>query len=195
MSITNYLMAPKGANPDRKRRGRGQGSGHGGTSCRGHKGQQARGNTMRARGLEGGQMPLARRLPKRGFTNKFRREYRIVSLKILSTFSDSAPITLEVMQKKGLIRKSDLLVKVLDAEKLTKKLEIHAHAFTKSAKESIETAGGKAVVIKKVAKTEAKPKSKPKLKAKPKLKPEAKPEAKPKSKPEAKPETKKQDKE
>ena len=157
MSITAYLKAPKGANKDRKRRGRGQGSGHGGTSCRGHKGQQARGNTMRARGLEGGQMPLARRLPKRGFTNKFRREYQIVSLKTLSSFSDSAPITLEVMQKKGLIRKNDFLVKVLDAEKLTKKLEIHAHAFTKSAKESIETAGGKAVIIKKPAKTEAKP--------------------------------------
>ena len=189
MSITKYLKAPKGANTDRKRRGRGQGSGHGGTSCRGNKGQQARGNTMRARGLEGGQMPLARRLPKRGFTNKFRREYQIVSLKILSSFSDSAPITLEVMQKKGLIRKSDLLVKVLDAEKLTKKLEIHAHAFTKSAKESIETAGGKAVVIKRVAKTEAKPKSKPKPK------PKSKPEAKPEAKIEAKPETKKQDKE
>jgi len=185
MSITKYLMAPKGANKDRKRRGKGQGSGHGGTSCRGHKGQQARGNTMRARGLEGGQMPLARRLPKRGFTNKFRREYQIVSLKTLSSFSDSAPVTLEAMQKKGLIRKSDLLVKVLDAEKLTKKLEIHAHAFTKSAKESIETAGGKAVVIKKATKTEVKPKAKPKSKT----------EAKPKSKPEAKPETKKQDKE
>ena len=187
MSITKYLKAPKGANPDRKRRGRGQGSGHGGTSCRGHKGQQARGNTMRARGLEGGQMPLARRLPKRGFTNKFRREYQIVSLKTLSSFSDSAPVTLEAMQKKGLIRKSDLLVKVLDAEKLTKKLEIHAHAFTKSAKESIESAGGKAVIIKKVAKTEAKPKLKPK--------PKSKPEAKPEAKIEAKPETKKQDKE
>ena len=168
MGITDYLKAPKGANPDRKRRGRGQGSGHGGTSCRGHKGQQARGNTMKARGLEGGQMPLARRLPKRGFTNKFRREYQIVSLKTLSSFSDSAPITLEAMQKKGLIRKNDLLIKVLDAEKLTKKLEIHAHAFTKSAKESIESAGGKAVIIRKAVKAEVKPAKKA----------EAKPEAK-----------------
>ncbi len=147
MAITDYLKKPKGANKDKKRRGLGRGSGHGKTACRGHKGQTARGNTKKYKGVEGGQMPLARRLPKRGFANRNKKVYQLVALKRLSSFSDKEPVTPKALKDKGLIRNEKSLVKILSTEKFKNKLEIHAHAFSKAAKSAIEQAGGKTVLI------------------------------------------------
>ena len=149
MPIIDYLKQPKGANKRKKRRGLGQGSGHGKTSCRGHKGQSARGNTKKYKGVEGGQMPLARRLPKRGFTNKNKKEYQLVAAEKLNVFSEKNPVTPELLLEKGIIRDSKGLIKVLNSgDKLKKKLEVHAHAFSKTAKLAIEDIGGSAVLIK-----------------------------------------------
>jgi large subunit ribosomal protein L15 len=149
MAIIDYLKTPQGANKKTKRRGRGQGSGHGKTACRGHKGQAARGNTKKYKGMEGGQMPLARRLPKRGFTNRYKRDYQLVDIKKLGIFSDGDIVNPEIMKKKGIISDAYLLVKVLGADKIDKKLEVHAHGFSQTVKGSIESAGGKAIVLKK----------------------------------------------
>jgi len=149
MAITEYLVLPKGAKKSKKRRGKGQGSGHGKTSCRGHKGQTARGNTKKYKGFEGGQMPLVRRLPKKGFTNKFKQTYQIVNIGDLKRVSSQEPITPNTMLSKGLIKSKYLPTKVLGAGKLQKEIEIHANAFSKSAKEAIKAAGGKAVLLKK----------------------------------------------
>jgi large subunit ribosomal protein L15 len=147
MAIINYLKAPKGANKKTKRRGRGQGSGHGKTACRGHKGQAARGNTKKYKGVEGGQMPLARRLPKRGFTNKYKRDYQIVHTGSLNIFSDGDSITLDILKGRGLIKDKLSLVKVLNSDKLKKKIEVFAHGFSETARRAIEELGGKAVVL------------------------------------------------
>jgi large subunit ribosomal protein L15 len=152
MSITDYLVLPKGASKNRKRRGRGQGSGHGGTSCRGHKGQQARGMTKRTKGFEGGQMPLLRRIPKRGFTNIFKKQYQIVNIERLKEISEEASITPALLREKGLIKNETIPVKILGEGKLEKKAEVHAHAFSKKARQAIESLGGKAIVIKKKVK-------------------------------------------
>jgi large subunit ribosomal protein L15 len=149
MSIIEYLKKPEGANKKTKRKGRGQGSGHGKTACRGHKGQSARGNTKKYKGMEGGQMPLARRLPKRGFTNRYRREYQIVGTDKLECFADGDIITLDVLKNNHIIKHAGSLVKILSNGKATKRLEVHAHGFSKSAKGAIEGAGGKVVVLKK----------------------------------------------
>ena len=147
MTIMDYLKVPKGANKKTKRRGRGQGSGHGKTACRGHKGQAARGNTKKYKGVEGGQMPLARRLPKRGFTNKYKRDYQIVHTGALNIFSDGDVVTLDALKKQGLIKDRLLLVKVLSSDKLKKKIEVCAHGFSKNARLAIEGSGGKAVIL------------------------------------------------
>lgn len=147
MTIMDYLKAPKGANKKTKRRGRGQGSGHGKTACRGHKGQSARGNTKKYKGGEGGQMPLARRLPKRGFTNKYKRDYQIIHTGALNLFSDGDVLTLDVLKKKGLIKDKFSLVKVLSSDKLQKKVEVCAHGFSKKARLAIEGLGGKVVLL------------------------------------------------
>ncbi len=149
MAIIDYLKQVKGANKKTKRRGLGQGSGHGKTACRGHKGQTARGNTKKYKGVEGGQMPLARRLPKRGFPSQNKKEYQLVNTKGLNHFSGKEPITPELMKKKGLIKNTRGLIKILNADKLGKKLEVSAHAFSKAAKLAIEQAGGSAVLLKK----------------------------------------------
>jgi len=147
MTIMDYLKVPKGANKKTKRRGRGQGSGHGKTACRGHKGQSARGNTKKYKGGEGGQMPLARRLPKRGFTNKYKRDYQIVHTGSLNFFSDGDVITLDALKKKRLIKDKLSLVKVLNSDKLQRKVEVCAHGFSKKARLAIESLGGKVVVL------------------------------------------------
>jgi len=144
------LRAPRKANTGRKRVGRGMGSGMGKTSTRGHKGQGQRTGTSMMRGFEGGQMPLHRRLPKRGFTNIFRTEYTVVNLDRLveqlegSTITE---ITLDDYKKLGLSSSKKALIKILGAGELTSALTIHAHKFSKSAVEKIEKAGGKAVVL------------------------------------------------
>jgi large subunit ribosomal protein L15 len=140
------LRAPRKANTGRKRVGRGMGSGMGKTSTRGHKGQRSRSGSHMMRGFEGGQMPLHRRLPKRGFTNIFRTEYTIVNLDRIAEL-DVAEIALEDYKKLGLSSNKKALIKVLGSGELSKAVTIHAHKFSKSAAEKIAKAGGKAVVI------------------------------------------------
>ena len=141
------IRAPRKATEKRKRIGRGMGSGMGKTSTRGHKGQGSRSGSRSKRGFEGGQMPLHRRLPKRGFTNIFREEYAVVNLDRIATLNETE-ITPEVLVKAGIIKKSDGLVKVLgNGDPLTAPVTVHAHKFSKSAVEKITKAGGKAEVI------------------------------------------------
>ena len=144
MNLSN-LRAPKKANSNKKRVGRGMGSGMGKTSTRGHKGQRSRSGSRMMRGFEGGQMPLHRRLPKRGFTNIFRTEYTILNIERIATLGEG-DVTLETLVKAGLARNGDL-VKVLGDGELKKKVNVQAHKFSKSAQEKITKAGGKAEVI------------------------------------------------
>jgi large subunit ribosomal protein L15 len=144
------LRAPKQANSNKKRVGRGMGSGMGKTSARGHKGQRSRSGSHMMRGFEGGQMPLHRRLPKRGFTNIFRTEYSVINLSRIAELHEElgqAELTLEAFTAKGLLKKRDGLVKVLGDGELTAAITVHAHKFSKSAQEKIEKAGGKAVLV------------------------------------------------
>ena len=129
------------------RKGRGPGSGLGKTAGRGHKGQKARSGGGVRPGFEGGQMPLIRRLPKRGFTNIFAKEYALVNLKDLEAFEEGTLVTPELLKQAGLVKKVKDGIKVLGDGELTKKLTVQAHKFSKSAKEKIEASGGKAEVI------------------------------------------------
>ena len=140
------LRAPKKANSNKKRVGRGMGSGMGKTSTRGHKGQRSRSGSRMMRGFEGGQMPLHRRLPKRGFTNIFRTEYTVVNLDRIAELGVSE-LTVEALVKCGLLKKRSELIKVLANGELTTAVTVHAHKFSKAAQEKIEKAGGKAVLI------------------------------------------------
>ncbi|MDP3297798.1 MAG: 50S ribosomal protein L15 [Thermodesulfovibrionia bacterium] len=140
-------LSPKqGSNKKKKRVGRGIGSGHGKTSCRGHKGQKARTGGGTRVGFEGGQMPLHRRLPKRGFTNIFRKEYAVVNLKDLDKLSESV-ITPEIILEKGVIKDTKHGIKVLGEGEIKKPVTVKAHAFSASAKDKIIKAGGIAEVI------------------------------------------------
>ena len=145
----NNLRAPEGATHKKKRLGRGQGSGLGKTSGRGNKGQKSRSGYSRKRGFEGGQMPLHRRLPKRGFTNIFKRVWAEVNLtRLEELFEAGTAVTPEVLVEKGLVRKSLMKsIAVLGKGELSKSLNITAHRFSESAKNKIEAAGGKAEVI------------------------------------------------
>jgi large subunit ribosomal protein L15 len=140
------LRAPKKANSNKKRVGRGMGSGMGKTSTRGHKGQRSRSGSRMMRGFEGGQMPLHRRLPKRGFTNIFRTEYTVVNLDRIAELG-VAELTVEALVKHGLLKKRNELIKVLASGELTGAVTVHAHKFSKAAQEKIEKAGGKAILI------------------------------------------------
>jgi len=145
MNLSN-LHAPRKASENRKRVGRGMGSGMGKTSTRGHKGQGSRSGSRLMRGFEGGQMPLHRRLPKRGFVNIFRTEYELVNLDKLAIL-DESEITPEVLRKAGMVSSKKSLVKVLGQGELSKAITVHAHKFSKSAQEKIEKAGGKVQVV------------------------------------------------
>lgn len=152
MAIRNLsnLRAPKKANENKKRVGRGMGSGMGKTSTRGHKGQGSRSGSSLMRGFEGGQMPLHRRLPKRGFTNIFRVEYTVVGLDRLAELQaehNEIEFTLEKIVNLGLRRRKDSLIKVLNNGEINTAITVHAHKFSKAAQEAIEKAGGKVVVI------------------------------------------------
>ena len=152
MAIRNLsnLRAPKKANENKKRVGRGMGSGMGKTSTRGHKGQGSRSGSSLMRGFEGGQMPLHRRLPKRGFTNIFRVEYTVVGLDRLAEIhaaSSETEFTLEKISTLGLHRRKNSLIKVLNNGEISAAITVHAHKFSRAAKEAIEKAGGKAVLI------------------------------------------------
>ncbi|AAM25417.1 large subunit ribosomal protein L15 [Caldanaerobacter subterraneus subsp. tengcongensis MB4] len=142
------LKPAEGSTKKKKRVGRGIGSGHGKTSGRGHKGQNARSGGGVRPGFEGGQMPLTRRIPKRGFTNIFKKEYAIVNVGTLEErFEDGAEITPEVLIEKGIIKDVKDGVKILGDGELTKKLTVKAHKFSQSAVEKIQAVGGKAEVI------------------------------------------------
>jgi len=145
LNLSN-LRAPKKANENKKRVGRGMGSGMGKTSTRGHKGQGSRSGSSLMRGFEGGQMPLHRRLPKRGFTNIFRVEYAVLSLSTIAELGESE-LTLETLTARGILKKRNGLVKVLANGELTTAVTVHAHKFSKAAKTAIEAAGGQAIVI------------------------------------------------
>ena len=148
--ILSNLKPAAGSVKKGKRVGRGQGSGRGGTSTRGHKGAKSRSGYSKKIGFEGGQMPLQRRVPKFGFNNINRKEYRIINLDQLQDFINRGRleenISMEDLVKVGLVRKKDL-VKVLGRGALQSKIEISAHKFTKKAKEVIESAGGVTKVL------------------------------------------------
>ena len=141
MELSN-LKPKKGARHAKKRVGRGPGSGHGKTSARGEKGQKSRSGFSRQAGFEGGQMPLHRRLPKRGFTNIFKKEYAVVNLADLEKFEAGATIDESALRKAGLVKGQNDGVKVLGNGKLSKKLTVSATKFSATARKSIEDAGG-----------------------------------------------------
>jgi large subunit ribosomal protein L15 len=145
------LKPPAGQTKPRKRVGRGMGSGHGKTSTRGSKGQRAGTGFGQKRGFEGGQMPLHRRLPKRGFTNIFKKEFAIVNLIQLEK-AEGDTFTVESLQQLGLVKKLGEGLKVLGTGTLTKKITVQAHHFSKSALDKIQKAGGTAQVIEAAAK-------------------------------------------
>ena len=141
------IRAPKRSSEKRKRVGRGMGSGMGKTSTRGHKGQRSRSGSRMMRGFEGGQMPLHRRLPKRGFTNIFRQEYAIVNLKALNGLGTVEQITPQVLIDAGLVKRKTQPVKILGLGEVGRPFVVQAHKFSKSAMAKIQAAGGRAEVI------------------------------------------------
>jgi len=146
MRLHELAPAPGSTRP-RKRLGRGIGSGLGKTSGKGQKGQKSRSGGGKRPGFEGGQLPLIRRLPKRGFTNEFKKEYAIVNVHALEGFQDGAVVDDALLMRSGLIKKPLDGVKVLGSGDLTKSLTVRATLFTRQAKEKIEAAGGKAEVV------------------------------------------------
>ncbi len=143
-----HELAPvPGSTKEAKRKGRGHGSGNGKTAGKGHKGQKARSGGGVRPGFEGGQMPLYRRLPKRGFCNIFAKKYTEVKVSALNIFEDGAEVTAEVLKNAGVIKKINDGITVLGNGEITKKLTVKAAKFTQSAKDKIEAAGGKAEVI------------------------------------------------
>jgi len=143
----NELRPAEGSTKAPKRKGRGTGSGLGKTAGRGQKGQKARSGGGVRPGFEGGQMPLSRRLPKRGFTNIFAKVYTEVNIKDLEVFEPGTVVTPELLKEKGIIRKMNDGVKILGNGELSKSLTVKAHKFSKAAQEKIEAVGGKAEVI------------------------------------------------
>ena len=141
------LRAPIGAHKPRKLLGRGSSSGHGKTSTRGSKGQTSRAGRHFYLGFEGGQSPLIRRMPKRGFTSIFKKEYQIVNLKDLNRIKE-ADISLELMETKGLIKDKDKPVKILGVGEVKQAFTIQAHAFSRKAMDAINNAGGKITIVK-----------------------------------------------
>ena len=146
MNLSTLKPAP-GSRKARKRVGRGPGSGNGKTAGRGEKGQKSRSGYSRKRGFEGGQMPLHRRIPKRGFTNIFREDYRTVNVERLNGIPAGTVVTADVLVAHGLLKKGDQRLKVLGEGELKVALTVRAHKFTASAAKKIESAGGKAEVV------------------------------------------------
>jgi large subunit ribosomal protein L15 len=145
----NNIRPAKGSTHSTKRIGRGQGSGKGGTAGKGHNGQQARAGYSQKIGFEGGQMPLQRRLPKFGFTNINRKEYRGINIDTLQLLADTkniTEITQDILVENGLAKKSEI-VKIMGRGELKAGISVSAHKFTKSAEEAISKAGGKAITL------------------------------------------------
>ena len=146
MDLSNLRPADGSKHSDNFRRGRGHGSGNGKTAGKGHKGQKARSGAPRI-GFEGGQMPLYRRIPKRGFKNRNHKEIVAINLSVLDSFDDGATVDVEALMAKGIIKNPADGVKILGNGELTKKLNVKVNAFSESAKEKIEKLGGTAEVI------------------------------------------------
>ena len=147
MSLSN-LRPPKGAKHSKKRVGRGQGSGQGAQAGRGHKGAKSRSGWKKKRGFEGGQMPLHRRVPKRGFHNPFREEYEVVNLDTLADrFEAGVEVTPELLREKGLVHGKRAPIKVLARGDISKQLTVKAHKFSGKAAEKLAAAGGAAEVL------------------------------------------------
>ena len=144
----NELKYNEGSKKDIKRLGRGSSSGTGKTSGKGHKGQNARSGGGVRPGFEGGQLPLYRRLPKRGFSNAlFKKEYAVINVSDLNKFDENTTVTAELLVEMGIIKKTLSGIKVLGNGEITKKLTVKAHAFSKTAKDKIEAQGGKVEVM------------------------------------------------
>ncbi len=141
------LTPAEGSRKKRKRVGRGQGSGHGGTACRGHKGQRSRSGGGPRPGFEGGQMPVHRRLPKRGFTNIFKKQYSIINIKDLSRFEANANLDAKAFKEAGLVKKRRDSIKILGKGDISQPLFVKVHSISKTAKEKIEAVGGKVEII------------------------------------------------
>ena len=146
MELSNLKPAEGSKHSDEFRRGRGHGSGNGKTAGKGHKGQKARSGAPRI-GFEGGQMPLYRRIPKRGFKNRNTKDIVAINMSKLEVFEDGATVTIDAMKEIGIIKNPRDGVKILGYGELTKKLTVQANAFSATAKEKIESLGGKAEVI------------------------------------------------
>ncbi len=146
----SHLESPRGANKRKKRLGRGDASGHGGTSTKGHKGQRARSGGYHKLGFEGGQMPLYRRLPKRGFTNIFHKEFSVVNVGDLAIFKSGSLVDPKMLCDQGFLSRVKEQVKVLGNGDIKVALTVRAHSFSKSAIEKIEKAGGKIERIERV---------------------------------------------
>jgi len=147
MDLSNLKPAEGSVHSDNFRKGRGSGSGNGKTAGRGQKGQKARSGGHSAPGFEGGQMPLYRRLPKRGFHNRNTKEIVAIDLDYLERFDNGAEVSVDSLRESGIVKNPRDGVKILGSGKLTKKLTVKANAFSASAKEKIEALGGKAEVI------------------------------------------------
>jgi len=148
MDLSN-LKPAKGATKSRKRIARGEGSGHGGTATRGHKGAQSRSGYSKKIGYEGGQMPLIRRVPKFGFNSRNRIEYKAINLSVIENLCNEHNLTdvsFDTLREYSLVSKNDK-VKILGNGQLTKKITLSAHAFSKSAKAAVESVGGQAIII------------------------------------------------
>ena len=143
----NDLSPAKGSTHVQKRKGRGHGTGNGKTAGRGHKGQKSRSGSGIRAGFEGGQMPLARRIPKRGFNNIFAKPLTAINVAALDRFQDGATVALEELLESGVLSKCKYGVKILGNGTVTKKLTVKASAFSESAKQKIEAAGGKAELV------------------------------------------------
>ncbi|NLN48527.1 MAG: 50S ribosomal protein L15 [Clostridiales bacterium] len=142
-----HELKPVQGSKDKKRKGRGIGSGLGKTAGKGHKGQKARSGGGVRIGFEGGQMPLYRRIPKRGFTNIFKKEYVIINISELKVFENGTEVTPELLKEKGLIKNLNSEIKILGDGEITKELTVKAHKFSKTAIERITASGGKVEVI------------------------------------------------
>jgi len=143
----NDLSPVNGSKKRKKRLGRGPGSGHGGTSCKGHKGQKARSGASIRPGFEGGQMPLHRRVPKRGFTNIFKKEYEVINVKDLDRFKTTSSVDINMLKNSGLIKCENNLIKLLGDGEIAFPIQIKVHRATKTAREKIGSAGGKVELI------------------------------------------------
>ncbi|MBW1850730.1 MAG: 50S ribosomal protein L15 [Deltaproteobacteria bacterium] len=141
------LSPVEGSRKKRKRVGRGQGSGHGGTACRGHKGQKSRSGGGPRPGFEGGQMPLQRRLPKRGFTNIFKKQYNILNIGELEKFEANASLDSEALKEAGLVKRMKDGIKLLGNGNISHPLFVKVNKVSKTAKEKIEAAGGTVEII------------------------------------------------